>query len=80
VYVFDCIAGQVRTVLGSEFPYSASVEKGTADRLTVSTAREGHKDPRCCPTIEVLHTYRWKDALQNYILDSVYYHPDPGDK
>jgi hypothetical protein len=80
VYVFGCVAGQLRTVLGGEFPYSASVEKVSADGLTVSTAREGRKDPRCCPRIEALNTYRWKDALQNDILDSVYYHPDPGAK
>jgi hypothetical protein len=78
VYVFGCVAGQVRTVLGDQFAYSATVEKVSSDKLTVSTAREGHKDPRCCPTIEVLDTYKWNNALQNYILESVYYHPDSG--
>jgi len=75
VYVFGCVAGQIRTVLGSDVGYGAGVQKVSADRLTVSTASQGAKDPRCCPTIEELMTYEWKSALQNYVLKSVYYHP-----
>jgi hypothetical protein len=80
VYIFGCVAGQVRTVLGQDFGYSASIEKASADKVTVSTPEQGPKDPRCCPTREGLMTYTWKDALQNYILTSEDYHPYPLDK
>jgi hypothetical protein len=76
VYIFGCVAGQVRTVLGGEFGYGAAVQEVSADKLIVSTLRPGEKDPGCCPTIKVSMTFVWKPELQNYILADVHYDPN----
>lgn len=79
VFVYGCVAGQVRMVFNDEF-LDTEIKDASPAKLVLSVGWQSDNGPTLYSTsMTNLMTYVWNAELQNYILSSMHFSPRPED-
>jgi hypothetical protein len=80
VYIFGCVSGQVKALFNTRVEYGADVQHASADTLILARAKQAPDDEESEPSWQELMTFSWNKDLNNYLLSSVHFRPDPDEE